>query len=146
VSDDRVLLDSLARLLDQVDPVPPHLVEAAEFPPPCDSGLFAWLSDSAVAVPAGMRGGGGSRTLRFAGGGTTVDLRLDPVDGVGVRALGLVHPPRGGDVLVSWPRGSLVSGIDGVGWFRAEVVPAGPLRFVVRQPGLAELSTGWFVQ
>lgn len=146
MNSDRVLLDELARLLDQVDPVPPHLAEALCLPPPDDFALFTWLSDSAVAVPVGMRGGGGSRTLRFTGDGTTVDLRLDLVDGLGVRALGLVHPPRGGDVLVSWPRGGVVSVIDGIGWFRAEVVPCGPLRFVLRQPGLPELSTGWFVQ
>jgi hypothetical protein len=146
VTADRDLLDELARLLDQVDPVPADLAEAAGFWPPPDAVPLTWLSDSAVAAAAGTRGGGGSRALRFTDDGTTVDLRLDPVDGVGVRALGLVHPPRGGDVLVSWPRGGLVSAIDGVGWFRADVVPGGPLRFVVRQPGLPELSTGWFVQ
>jgi hypothetical protein len=145
VNGDRALLDELALLLDQVDPVPPWLAEAAWFPPG-DFVPFDWVSDSAVAVPVGMRGGGGSRALRFTGEGTTVDLRLDSVDGLGVRVLGLVHPPCGGDGLVSWPRGGVVSSIDGIGWFRVEVVPGGPLRFVVRQPGLPELSTGWFVQ
>ncbi|MEO6084890.1 MAG: hypothetical protein ABIQ18_17440 [Umezawaea sp.] len=143
---DRELLDELVGVLDQVDPVPPLLAEAAGFPPPQDFVPFTWLSDSAVAVPAGTRGGGGSRALRFSGDGTTVDLRLDSVDGLGVRALGLVHPPRGGSVLVSWAQGSAVCEIDLVGWFRAEVVPNGPLRFVVRQPGSPELSTRWFVQ
>lgn len=143
---DRALLDELVGVLDQVDPVPPLLIDASSFPPPQDFVPFTWVSDSAVAAPAGMRGGGGSRALRFSGGGTTVDLRLDAVDGLGVRVLGLVHPPRGGSVLVSWARGSAVCEIDLVGWFRTEVVPSGPLRFVVRQPGLPELSTGWFVQ
>jgi len=146
VTPDRDLLDDLAAVLDQVDPVPPHLAEAAAFRPPTAFVPLEWTTDSAVAVPAGKRGAGGSRTLRFTAGTTTVDLRLDTVDGLGVRALGLVHPPRGGSVLVSWPSGDHVTDLDHIGWFRADLVPPGPLRFVVRQPGLPDLTTGWFVQ
>jgi hypothetical protein len=152
VSTDRELLDELAAVLDQVDPVPTYLAEAAEFLPPNDFVPLTWLADSALAPLPGTRGSGTSRTLRFTestGGnpnGTTVDLRLDTVDGLGIRALGLIHPSRGGSVQISWPGGRTVSDIDHIGWFRADVIPNGPLRFVIRQPGQPDLSTGWFVQ
>jgi hypothetical protein len=144
VTDD--LLGDLRSLLDQVDPTPPHLSTPTRFAPPSDHVPLDWSSDSAVAAPTGMRGAGTSRSLRFTDERTTVDLRLDTVQDLGVRALGLVHPPRGGTVLISWPEGESTSDIDVVGWFRADLVPTGPLRFVVRQPGLPDLSTGWFVQ
>jgi len=140
------LLADLKSLLDQVDPTPPHLVTPPKFPPPDDYTLLDWSSDSAVAAPTGMRGTGTSRSLRLTSDHTTIDLRLDTVRDLGVRALGLVHPPRGGTVLISWPDGGSTSGIDPIGWFRADLVPAGPLRFVVRQPDLPDLGTGWFVQ
>ncbi|MCS7483069.1 hypothetical protein ACFFQW_46720 [Umezawaea endophytica] len=138
------LLGDLKSLLDRVDPTPTRLSAPPAFPPPGDHVPLDWCSDSAVATPTGMRGAGTSRSLRFTSDHTTIDLRLDT--DLGVRALGLVHPPRGGSVLISWPDGGSTSGIDTVGWFRADPLPAGPLRFVVRQPGLPDLSTGWFVQ
>ena len=140
------LLADLKTLLDLVDPTPDHLSGAAGFRPPSDHVPLTWSSDSAVAAPTGMRGTGTSRSLRFTNDHTTVDLRLDTVQDLGVRALGLVHPSRGGTVLISWPAGESAVEIDTVGWFRADLVPAGPLRFVVRQPALPDLSTGWFVQ
>ncbi|HEX6341625.1 hypothetical protein [Umezawaea sp.] len=148
MSTDRDLLDALAAVLDQVDPVPPHLAEAALFRPPADLVPLTWLADSAVATPPNTRGAGPSRTLHLGheGDGTTVDLRLDTVDDRGVRALGLVHPPRGGTVHVTWPHGGTAGDIDDVGWFQADLLPTGPLRFVISQPGLPDLSTGWFVQ
>lgn len=142
---DRDLLDELKTILDQVDPIPPHLSEAAKFVPPTHDTLMTWLSDSAVAAPPGMRGTSRSRSLSFTADDTTIDLRLETVDGQGVRALGLVYPPRGGHVQVSWPQGGTTGDIDTIGWFRTEA-PNGPLRFDVRQPGLPALTTGWFIQ
>ncbi len=151
---DRDLLDELAAVLDRVDPIPTYLAEAADFPPPNDFTLLTWLADSALAPLPGMRGGTTSRTLRFTGTdattgtdeATTVDLHLDTIDGRGVHALGLVHPPRPGTVRVSWPHGGTRSTIDHVGWFQADALPTGPLHFAVHQPGRRTLSTGWFVQ
>ena len=35
--------------------------------------------------------------------------------------------------------------VDAIGWFSVSGLPPGPLRFLVRQPGSPDLSTGWFV-
>jgi hypothetical protein len=142
---DAELLAALADMFDVVDPVPARLWDVV-LPRCTDSAVMSLLSDTAMAVPAGMRGGGGPRTLRFAGTGTTVDLQLESVAGLGVRALGLVHPVHGrSSVVASWPGGAQVAVVDSVGWFQADV-PAGPLRFLLRRPGLPSLATGWFVQ
>jgi hypothetical protein len=140
---DAALVAALADMFDQLDPVPARLRDVP-LPRCTDSALLSLLSDTALAVPVGMRGGGGPRTLRFAGAGTRVDLQLESVAGLGVRALGLVRPVRS-SVVVSWPGGSLLARVDSVGWFQADV-PAGPLRLLLRRSGLPSLSTGWFVQ
>jgi hypothetical protein len=142
---DRDLLDELKTILDQVDPVPTHLEEATQFVPPTNATLMTWLADSATAPPPGTRGTSTTRSLRFTSDDTTIDLRLETAEGQGVRALGLIYPPRGGEVQIHWPRGSTTSTIDPIGWFRADT-PTGPLRFEIDQPGLPTLTTGWFIQ
>jgi hypothetical protein len=147
VTTDRDLLDALAAVLDRIDPVPPHLAEAALFRPPTDAALLALLTDSALAAPAGVRGDSGTRTLRFTAPDTTVDLRLDTVPRLGVRALGLVHPAvDDSTVEVTWPTGTRTAPVDRIGGFHVDPLPAGPLRFVLRRPAHPDLSTGWFVQ
>ncbi|PRY43348.1 hypothetical protein [Umezawaea tangerina] len=144
---DRDLLDALAAVLDLVDPVPPHLAEAAGFHPPTDAAPMDLLTDSALTAPAGVRGDGGTRTLRFTGPGTTVDLRLDTATRLGVRAIGLVHPAVDGSTIrATWPDGVRSAPVDPIGRFHLDPLPTGPLRFVLRRPTLPDLSTGWFVQ
>jgi hypothetical protein len=138
MNDDAALVVALADLFDELDPVPARLWDVP-LPRCTDSALLSLLSDTALAVPVGMRGGGGTRTLRFSGAGTRVDLQLESVAGFGVRAWGLVRPVLR-SVVVSWPAGSLAARVDSVGWFQADL-PTGPLRFLV-----GPLSTGWFVQ
>ncbi|WNV91102.1 hypothetical protein [Umezawaea sp. Da 62-37] len=144
---DRDLLDALAAVLDRIDPVPPHLAGAALFHPPTDTALMTLLADSALTAPAGVRGDGGTRTLRFTGPGTTVDLRLDTVPHLGVRTLGLVSPAvEGSTVQATWPTGTSTAAVDRIGGFHLDPLPAGPLRFVLRRPARPDLGTGWFVQ
>lgn len=147
---DRELLDALAAALGKVDPPPPQLTIAAEAVFSLHRNTFniavlSTVADSAVRAPAGMRGSSGTRSLRFIGSGTTVDLQLDVVAGLGLHAFGLVHPARPGSTAVtSWSGGTHTAEIDTVGWFQASM-PCGPIRFMLCQPGRPDLTTGWFV-
>ncbi|MFD7652964.1 hypothetical protein ACFV4N_03190 [Actinosynnema sp. NPDC059797] len=83
---DRLLLDTLAHLVDHLDPAPGDLTARA-------SGALAGrveatplrlLTDSALGTPPGARGRCATRTLRFVG----LDLQLDPTTD-GLHATGL---------------------------------------------------------
>ncbi|WP_199441588.1 hypothetical protein [Umezawaea beigongshangensis] len=131
-----MILDDLADALHAADPVPAGVVAAAAL-------AFDARREDADALerlpePAGVRGC--TSRLAFGGPGVRVDLEFSG----SLDVLGLVHPPCAGTALVRWPGGSREVVVDG-GWFRADGVPPGPLRVVVRAPGRGAVSTGWFV-
>ncbi|WP_158846960.1 hypothetical protein [Saccharothrix deserti] len=138
---DRELLDSLAHLVDDLDPTPETLAAKAQraLRERTDAAAMRLLSDSVRGAPPGMRGRGGTRTLTF----TDLDLRLDHVTG-GLHATGLVRAGTGTLAVARWPGGQVTAAIDPAGWFHVERLPFGPVRFVLRGAG-RDHATPWFV-
>ncbi|ONI82431.1 hypothetical protein ALI22I_40805 [Saccharothrix sp. ALI-22-I] len=136
---DRELLDTLAHLVDDLDPTPRTLAAQAQcaLNERTDAATMRLVADSVRTAPPGMRGRGGTRTLTF----TDLDLRLDHVRG-GLHATGLAR--AGTLAVVRWPGGQVTAAIDPAGWFHVERVPFGPVRFVLRGTG-RDHATPWFV-
>ncbi|RKT57962.1 hypothetical protein [Saccharothrix australiensis] len=134
------LLDSLADLLDRLDPPPPHLVARAQaaLAERRAAQLSRLLTDSAHTTPTGMRGTDHVRTLRF----TDLDLHLEPT-ATGLHVTGRAR--TGTHAVAHWPGGTRTGHIDPAGWFHLEDVPPGPVRFVLHRDGHPDLATRWFV-
>lgn len=120
--------DLLRAAFARYDPVPDDVRRAAE--------RAAGFIGPTTALPAvaGMRG---EQVLRFAGAAGKVAVEIEPGRVTGVAEVG-------GSLWVRWPDGERPVDIDD-GWFAVERVPAGPLSFAVRRPGLPDAVTPWFV-
>ncbi|WP_447004675.1 hypothetical protein ACRAKI_34665 [Saccharothrix isguenensis] len=139
MTSDRELLDALAHLVDDLDPTPRTLASQARSALGERTGgtTMRLLSDSARVDPPGMRGRCGTRTVTF----TDLDLRLDHVAG-GLHVTGLAR--AGALAVARRPGGEETAAIDEAGWFHVELLPFGPVRFVLRGGG-REHATPWFV-
>ena len=132
-STDRELLDALALVVDDRDPMPRALVARAwsALVERTDAVTARLLSDSVHVDP------GRPRRLVFAG----LDLRLDRVAG-GLRVTGSAR--AGALVVARWPGGQETAQVDEIGRFHVDRVPFGPVRFVLRGVG-RDHATPWFV-
>jgi hypothetical protein len=154
------LLDELAALFDHIDPVPAHVLAAAEAAvevvaawrdlDSIDYGeLLGVVTDTALAMePAGVRdGGGGPRLVTFGADTEGQDRRVEVEVGVEpagtLRLVGLVVPTGPGELEVRSPGGAVRVPVDELGRFRAVGVPAGPLSLVLHYPGQQAIPTDW---
>lgn len=148
---DDVLLTELASMFERLDPVPPHILAAAEAVPEVlaawralDAGLLEVVGDTALEpVPAGVRSVGGARLVSYAAGEHIVEVELAALPAGGFRLVGLVVPASAGELVVRHRGGELRAAVDGLGRFRAEPVAAGPVSLVLRPSGGAGLATDW---
>lgn len=133
---DRELLDALALVVDDLDPMPGPLLARARsaLVERADAVTSRLLSDS-VHVDPGL-----PRRVVFAG----LDLRLDRVAG-GLRVTGSAR--AGAVVVARWPGGRVTAVVDQAGRFHLERVPFGPVRFVLRGVDASgrDHATPWFV-
>lgn len=138
---DRDLLDTLAHLIDDLDPTPEGLTAQAQraLTERGDASAMRLLTDSVRVDPPGMRGRGGTRTLTFTG----LALRLDQVAG-GLHVTGLARVGTGTSAVVRRPGGQVAVALDEAGWFHVDRIPFGPVRFVLRGSG-RDHATPWFV-
>jgi hypothetical protein len=149
------LLDELASMFEQLDPVPDTVVAAAELAPEVvaawrdlDAGLLDVLADSALQpVGAGVRAGGGPRLVTFGAGegqdASTVEVEVGLEASGTVRLVGLVVPAGPGELEVRHPGGTLRVPVDELGRFRVAGVPAGPLSLVLHGAGERAATTDW---
>ena len=156
------LLDALARLFEQVDPVPAHVIEAAEAAIDVVAawrdldtvdygGLLGVVTDTALpaeaAEPAGVRGDGGPRLVTFGAGSgeqsryVEVEVGVEPAGTL--RLVGIVVPAGPEEIEVRSPERSFRVPVDMLGRFWAEGVPAGPLSLVLYYPGQQAIPTDW---
>jgi hypothetical protein len=151
------LLDELASLFERIDPVPDHVIAAADAAmevvaawrdlDTVDYGrLLGVVSDTAIEPQAAaVRAGGGPRLVTF---GTDAGERCIEVE-VGVepagtlRLVGLVVPTGPGELEVRSSGDAFRVPVDEIGRFRAVGVPAGPLSFVLHYPGQQAVPTDW---
>lgn len=144
--DDDELLAMVLAAYTRHDPVPDNVIASAKaagalVPGFMESIDWTWLER--MAEPAGVRGS--TSSLSFGDGARAVDVELYRDRGVtGMR--GIVTPATS-DVRVDvcWPAGQLTAGVDALGRFDAVGVPAGPVRLVIRCPGVTTVVTRWFV-
>jgi hypothetical protein len=157
------LLEQLAAVFQQIDPVPEHVMAAAET---AAEVVAAWrqldgvgaggyasllgvVTDTALAQAAGVRAGGGPRLVTFGGTGSEEGRRRVVEVEVGVepagtlRLVGLVVPTGSGELEVRSPDDAFRVPIDELGRFRAAGVPAGPLSLVLHYPGKQPIPTDW---
>lgn len=154
------LLDELAALFDHIDPVPAHVLAAAEAAVEIVAawrdldtvdygGLLGVVTDSALmAAPAGVRdAGGGPRLVTFGAGADDLARRVEVEVGMEpagtLRLVGLVVPTGPGELEVRSPGGAVRVPVDELGRFRAVGVPAGPLSLVLHYPGQQAVPTDW---
>jgi hypothetical protein len=145
--DDPALLDRLAALFDQHDPVPAGVAAMAEH-----AGRWVWRARSWSELPLVADGEsgrvrGGGQLLGFASAAGRVDVEVSE-DGPGsVRLTGLFSGSSvsSGSVWVRWPTGERRLDVDELGRFTQNGLPAGPLSVVVRRPGEPDAAGPWFV-
>jgi hypothetical protein len=132
------LVAELDALLSRVDPVPERVLTDARAAFELSFVATDWsllAEEPAPAVRAGRR------RLRFCAGTVSVEVELHRVPWR-LNLIGVVSPFA--EVEVRWPFGAVPVAPDETGVFRAELLPRGPLRVVVRTAGGETLATPWF--
>jgi hypothetical protein len=146
-AEDRVLA-RLAVALDETDPVPPRLIDAAidlYTWRAVDAELLELLVDSAAADVGAVRDGDTSRVIAFGMGDQGVHFECRST-GVGVSLDGAVQPPGVFEVVVERPGESIVTLSDASGVFHVGPVAPGTVRLLVRsRKGSTIMVTPWFV-
>lgn len=146
---DDLLLDALRVVVEQADPVPGEVVDAAR-------ATFTWRTIDAELAElaydslldddrlAGVRGDAAPRTLTFEGPSLIVELEVAD-DGGLRRLLGQLVPPGPAQVEVRHAGGLLRVPADEVGRFAASGVAPGPvsLRCIVQGADGPPLETAW---
>jgi hypothetical protein len=144
--DDASLLALLRGAIEDHDPVPARLVDAAV-------GSFAWrtidaeladlVEDSSLDALAGIRSDGGPRLLTFEFRDTAVVLEVSG-SGTSRHMLGqLVGSEGPSSVEVRHAAGSVRVDTDDLGRFAVDRVPSGPMSLVCDLTGSLRLVTSW---
>lgn len=138
---DRELLTVLRGVLEETDPVPAPLVEAAQ-------ASFTWrtvdaelaeLTADSVLDGAAVRSAEAPRLLTFTAGAISLVLEV-----VGRRLMGQIVGPRPEEVEIRHAGGSLTVPADDYGRFRAAPVPPGPISLACRFAGSRRpIVTSW---
>ncbi len=141
--DDR-LLQELARALDEADPVPTDVLDAAKASftwRTIDAELAALEFDSAVDAVAGVRGAGAQRQLRFRRGDVEVELIVE--EAAPTRIAGQISPEQ--HALVELSAGGTMTTVetDAYGSFEITDVPAGPISLRCVFDDGSAMTTEW---
>ena len=140
---DEELLTELRRALQEDQPVPQKVINAAKAVyawRTVDAELAALAYDSAVQEDFAVRSESASvRTLTFESGSLVVEL------GVAENALvGQLAPPQSYELVLRCPgRAPEPVPVDQLGCFRIEPLPEGPFSLLVRTPEDVLVATDW---
>jgi hypothetical protein len=147
---ERELLAQVHEMLDETDPIPEFLLEAARetYTWRTIDAELAELTGDSLLEGAPVRASRAPRLLTFTAETATVVLEVaEHVRGValGRRLLGQILSPRSADVEVRHAEGTLSVTADEFGRFRAEAVPPGPISLACRFGGALQpqLVTSW---
>jgi hypothetical protein len=147
---ERELLAQIREMLDETDPVPEFLLEAARetYTWRTIDAELAELTGDSLLEGAPVRASRVPRLLTFTAETATVVLEVaEHVRGasLGRRLLGQILSPRSADVEVRHAEGTLSITADEFGRFRADAVPPGPISLACRFSGALQpqLVTSW---
>jgi GNAT superfamily N-acetyltransferase len=147
---DHELLAQIREMLDETDPVPEFLLEAARetYTWRTIDAELAELTGDSLLEGASVRASRAPRLLTFTAETATVVLEVaEHVRGawLGRRLLGQILSPRSAVVEVRHAEGTLSITADEFGRFRAEAVPPGPISLACRFGGALQpqLVTSW---
>ena len=141
---DAALLDVLGQALRTVDPVPAHVLAAAQ-------GAVAWRTidqdladlvfDSAFEL-TGVRDPDAARQLTFRSGDVEIELMV--VDSATRRLVGQIVPARAATVTLDGTESQVAETSDRFGRFSFDHVQKGPVRLTVAGPaGERGIATDW---
>lgn len=138
----------LTRALQETDPVPPHILEAARAAwtwRTIDEELAALVFDSATDALVGTRDRDAVRQLTFRAGDLEIELML--VDPVARRIVGQLVPSQATTVRLQHAEAGVVAEhqADRLGRFTFDGVPAGPVRITVGGSEGGPVSTDWML-
>ena len=140
--DDDALAARLGRMLDEIDPVPRHVVAAAGASlgwRALDTQLARLVADSLET--AGTVRGGAVWLLTFEADELTLEVEVAR-SGDRLRIIGQVVPPRSALLRAEQPGGTTETAADELGRFAIPDLPTGPTRFTCTAPGVAA-TTEW---
>jgi hypothetical protein len=147
---ERQLLAQVRALLDDTDPVPEFLLDAARetYTWRTIDAELAELTGDSLLEGAAVRASRAPRLLTFtAEAATLVVEATEQIRGatVHLRLLGQILTPRPADIEIRHGEGTLSVTADEFGRFRAEAVPSGPISFACRFGGALkpQLVTSW---
>ncbi|MGH8823300.1 MAG: hypothetical protein ACRDVN_02335 [Jiangellaceae bacterium] len=134
---DRELLALLRGVLEETDPVPAPLVEAAKagFTWRTVDAELAELTADSVLDGAAVRAAEAPRLLTFTAGVLSVVVEVatsSRLGDVARRLMGQIVGPHPDEVEVHHADGSMTVRADPYGRFRAAPVPPGPISFTIR--------------
>lgn len=141
------LIEELRVVLDELDPVPPEVLEAARAAigwRNIDAELAELIHDSWAAESdlAGVRGVAVPRMIAFATLGFGIELEV--LDNGDTRELiGQIAPAGPAAIVVHHAGGSRDVRADAYGRFSVEEIPPGPIRIEVRPPDGLPHVTAW---
>jgi hypothetical protein len=147
---ERELLAQVREVLDETDPVPEFLLDAARETytwRTIDAELAELTGDSLLEGTA-VRSSRAPRLLTFTAEAATLVVEVaEHVRGasLGRRLLGQILSPRPADIEVRHAEGTFSVAADEYGRFRAEAVPPGPISLACRFGGALkpQLVTSW---
>lgn len=147
---ERELLAQLREMLDETDPVPEFLLEAARetYTWRTIDAELAELTGDSVLESAAVRASRAPRLLTFTAETATLVVEVaEHVGGasLGRQLLGQILSPRPAEVDVRHAEGTFSVTADEFGRFRAEAVPPGPISLACRFGGALkpQLVTSW---
>jgi hypothetical protein len=147
---ERELLAQIREVLDETDPVPQFLLEAARetYTWRTIDAELAELTGDSLLEGAAVRSSRAPRLLTFTAEAATLVVEVaEHVRGasLGRRLLGQILSPRPADIEVRHAQGTFSVMADEYGRFRAEAVPTGPISLACRFGGAVkpQLVTSW---
>jgi hypothetical protein len=147
---ERELLAQVREVLDETDPVPEFLLDAARetYTWRTIDAELAELTGDSLLEGAAVRSSRAPRLLTFTADAATLVVEVaEHVRGasLGRRLLGQILSPRPADIEVRHAEGTFSVTADEYGRFRAEAVPPGPISLACRFGGALkpQLVTSW---
>jgi hypothetical protein len=147
---ERELLAQVREVLDETDPVPEFLLDAARetYTWRTIDAELAELTGDSLLEGAAVRSSRAPRLLTFTAEAATLVVEVaEHVRGasLGRRLLGQILSPRAADIEVRHAEGTFSVTADEYGRFRAEAVPPGPISLACRFGGALkpQLVTSW---